>query len=108
MTDAGFELAPAGAGALPGLDVHDGEYTDAGIRAGATVVGTRPLTDIQIPEADLHEEGHVRHHLWSSRSGRSNRYHSSGSIISRPAVTEDTAVGSGIIIMTSKNGGILQ
>ncbi len=56
-TSAGFELAPTGAGAMTGLHVHDGEHTNAGIGAGAAVVGTRTLADIQIPDADLHKEG---------------------------------------------------
>ena len=90
-TSAGFELAPTGAGALTGLHVHDGEHTNAGIGAGAAVVGTRTLADIQIPDADLHKEGYVLH-LRGSRSGGCDRNHSSGSVIGRSAITEDMVI----------------
>ena len=93
---AGLELAPAGTGALTGLNVHDGEHADAGIGAGAAVVGTRTLADIQIPDADLHKEGYVLH-LRGSRSGGCDRNHSSGSVIGRSAITEDTTIGQRVI-----------
>ena len=78
------------------MHVHDSEHTNAGIGAGAAVVCTRTLADIQIPDADLHKEGYVRH-LRGSRSGRCDRSHSSGSVIGRSTIAEDATVGQRVI-----------
>ena len=55
---AGLQAAPAGIGAGTGSYLKDREYTTARKESGLAVVAAGTRADIQITDADLHEEGH--------------------------------------------------
>ena len=56
----GFQAAPAGIGAGTFLHLKDRKASSTSEEAGLAVVAAGTGTDIQITDADLHEEGHGR------------------------------------------------
>ena len=68
---AGFQAAPAGIGAGTFLHLKDRKTSSASEESGLAVVAAGTGTDIQVTDADLHEEWHGRCFRLRSRSGGS-------------------------------------